>query len=395
MKRFAELLERLVYTPSRNGKLRLLVDYFAATPDPARGWAVAVLTDELQLALPVRRIFTDLLAERVDPHLFRLSRDYVGDTAETVALLWPEPEDQGAPPSVTDVVEGVRAAGRHGVAVLLEAWLDTLDANGRWALLKLLTGALRVGVSARLAKTALAQYGNERRAALTVAANGDANRDGDGTGAHDGDQDTADVGTEENAQGPTADAPPPVTASVAAPVTAPVTANDIEELWHGLEPPFEELFAWLDGEGDKPDISNAPVFRPLMLANPLEDKDFETLEFAEYLAEWKWDGIRVQIVGTGLEARIYSRTGDDISAAFPDIAGRFSADAVVDGELLIVKDGEVRPFNDLQQRLNRKTVSAKMMRELPAHVRLYDLLFEDGEDLRSLGFAARRERLET
>ena len=89
MKAFAALLDRLAYTPSRNDKLRLLADYFATTPDPDRGYALAALTDGLFFRLPVRRILIELLGPRVDPVLFDLSRDYIGDTAETIALIWP------------------------------------------------------------------------------------------------------------------------------------------------------------------------------------------------------------------------------------------------------------------------------------------------------------------
>jgi DNA ligase-1 len=131
-----------------------------------------------------------------------------------------------------------------------------------------------------------------------------------------------------------------------------------------------------------------------MLANPIEDRDLETIDPHAYLAEWKWDGIRVQIAARGGEVRIYSRTGDEISAAFPDIVDHCGFDAVLDGELLVAHDGEPAPFNDLQQRLNRKTVTARMLKDHPAHVRLYDLLIADGEDLRPLPLAERRARLE-
>ena len=91
MKRFADLLDRLSYSPSRNAKLRLMADYFRATPDPDRGWALATLTDGLPFSFPLRRTLTDLMASRMDPVLFHLSRDYVGDTAETIALVWDSP----------------------------------------------------------------------------------------------------------------------------------------------------------------------------------------------------------------------------------------------------------------------------------------------------------------
>ena len=132
-----------------------------------------------------------------------------------------------------------------------------------------------------------------------------------------------------------------------------------------------------------------------MLAHPIEEGDWADLSPPDIVAEWKWDGVRVQIAAGGGEVRIFSRSGDDISASFPEIVAAFqSYDAVLDGELLVVRDGVVAPFNDLQQRLNRKTVTAKMLRDYPAFVRLYDILIDDSEDVRPLPFAERRERLE-
>ena len=90
MKAFAELLDRLAYSPGRNTKLRLMRDYFRATPDPDRGWALTALTDGLPFSFPLRRTLSDMMARRMDPELFRMSRDYVGDTAETIALVWGE-----------------------------------------------------------------------------------------------------------------------------------------------------------------------------------------------------------------------------------------------------------------------------------------------------------------
>ncbi len=332
MKRFAELLDRLSYTPSRNSKLRLMAHYFATTPDPDRGWALAALTDGLFFRLPVRRILTHMLDGRVDPILYTMSRDYVGDTAETVALLWATSRADADPPRLGDIVETMLAAAPDEAPVLIAGWLDRLDATGRWALLKLLTGAPRVGVSARLAKTAVAQGFD------------------------------AEVG-------------------------------DIEELWHGLAPPYTALFAWLGG-GEKPTCAAGPMFRPLMLSHPIEDRHLGSIDFSEFVAEWKWDGIRVQVSACGGETRMFSRTGDDISKSFPDVTAGFSGEVTLDGELLVMRDGEVAPFNDLQQRLNRKSVTPKMRAQHPGHVRLYDLLTLEGEDLRPLPFVARRAQLE-
>lgn len=334
MQRFAELLDRLVYTPSRNAKLDLMEAYFRATPDPDRGYALAAMTDALSFRLPFRRLLADLLAPHVDPVLLRLSRDYVGDTAETVALLWPDRATDMPPPAVGEVVLGLTEAGRDGAELLIGRWLDTLDATGRWALLKLMTGALRVGVSARLAKTAVARLGG-------------------------------------------------------------IDVGEVEEVWHGLAPPYLPLFDWLEGCAARPAAGLAPVFRPLMLAHPLEEAEVAGLDPATLVAEWKWDGIRAQLSGNGWESRLYSRTGDDISAAFPDVIEAFGGfDGVVDGELLVVRDGAVAPFQDLQQRLNRKSVAMRQLREHPAHMRLYDVLFAGSVDVRPLPFTERRVRLE-
>jgi DNA ligase 1 len=333
MKAFAALLDRLVYTPGRNAKLRLITEYLRATPDPDRGWALAALTDGLPFSFPVRRTLADLMAPRMDPELYRLSRDYVGDTAETVALCWPEPDTISSPPQLADIVTQLELMDRQDLGLHLEAWLDQLDATGRWALLKFLTGALRVGVSARLAKTAVADLGQ-------------------------------------------------------------VEVDDIEGVWHGLAPPYEPLFAWMERRGPMPDVRGAPVFRPLMLAHPLEEADLAALDISSIAAEWKWDGIRVQIAAGRGEVRLYSRTGDDIGRSFPDLMGAFRFDAVLDGELLVVRAGDVAPFNDLQQRLNRKAVSPRLIKQYPAHVRLYDVLEIESEDLRALPWSERRARLE-
>ena len=136
-----------------------------------------------------------------------------------------------------------------------------------------------------------------------------------------------------------------------------------------------------------------------MLAHAIEDSDFDTLDPAAMMAEWKWDGIRVQAVG-GVRpdgtraARLYSRTGEDISRAFPDLAAALGFDGALDGELLVLREGRVQSFNVLQQRLNRQQVSPRMLVEFPAHIRAYDLLALDGEDLRPLPFRERRQRLE-
>jgi ATP-dependent DNA ligase len=332
--RFAALLDALLFTPSRLGKLRLMREYFSTEPDPDRGWALAALTGGLSFAEAKPAQIRALAAERVDPELLAWSYDFVGDLAETVSLIWLEPvEPPGPVPSLAEIVGQLSAASRAEVGRLLAPWLDALSATGRWALLKLVTGSLRIGVSARLAKTALAEWGE-------------------------------------------------------------VSVDRIEQVWHGLQPPYRPLFSWLEGHAPPPQAGVLANFCPLMLAQPLEDADLTGLDPRNYLAEWKWDGIRVQLVARGGQKRLYSRSGDEIGAAFPDIGAATPDEVTLDGELLVIRGGRVASFNDLQQRLNRKTPTAKMLAEYPAAVRLYDMLREGPEDLRGLPFADRRRRLE-
>lgn len=331
MERFAHLLDRLVYTPSRNGKIGLIADYLKTTPDPDRGWGLAALTGDLKLSAVKPALIRSLVMERVDPVLFDLSYDYVGDLAETCALLWPTHTPGNAPLSLSDTVVTLQRLSRAEAPAEMARLLDRLDSSGRYALIKLATGGLRVGISARLAKTGFAQ--------------------------------AFEVGLE-----------------------------TLEELWHGLTPPYPDLFEWAEGKAPLPEIGETAVFRPFMLATPLEDG--ETLSLAEFLAEWKWDGIRVQAVSAGGMRRLYSRTGDDISTAFPEIIENLTVEGALDGELLVRgDDGDPASFNALQQRLNRKTVDAKLLRQHPAFVRLYDILVDGSEDVRALPLMARRERL--
>ena len=331
MHRFAALLERLVFTPSRNAKLRHIEAYVAEAPDPCRGFAMAALAGDMDLRMATSSRIRGLVEERVDPVLFRLSYDYVGDLAETVALIWPEPAEAAEPPSLTEAVEALAGATRVTAGEVLAGLLDRLDASGRLALVKLATGGLRVGVSARLARTALARWSGR-------------------------------------------------------------PLERIEELWSAIDPPYEALFRWLEG-GEKPAVDLSLAFRPMMLANPVEERWAE-LDPAEYLAEWKWDGIRVQATAFGGARRLYTRTGEEIGSAFPDIVGTMDWEGSVDGELLVVVDGHVRPFAELQRRLGRKAPGARLMAEAPAHLRLYDILHDGAEDVRALPLAERRARLE-
>jgi DNA ligase 1 len=408
MNRFAELLDRLAYEPGRNNKLRMITAYFREVEDPDRGYALAALTGALSFKHAKPGLIRDLIADRTDPALFGLSYDYVGDLSETVALMWPKHvvnhdesfpghpspqpspargegaeqhagrlpqtkskaaatalsvpsplagEGQGGgyrmggvddglshlhnnppPPTLTEVVTTLRTLGKTELPRQLARWLDELDETGRWALLKLVTGAMRIGISARLAKTAAAALGDK-------------------------------------------------------------DPHEIELMWPGLSPPYLDLFAWLEGCGEKPVNRDPAPFRPVMLAHAIEDTDFANLDAADFIAEWKWDGIRVQAVSGRderghLQARLYSRSGEDITGSFPDLLPSLHLPGAIDGELLVLRYGRVQTFNVLQQRLNRKVVSPKLMKDYPIHLRAYDLLGDDENDLRELPFVERRAHLE-
>src|SRR6185436_12822698 len=134
MRGFATLLDRLAFTPGRNGKLTLVKDYLAGAPDPDRGWALAALTGALSFDAAKPAFIRKAVEARIDPHLFALSYDHVGDLAETVALIWPARPGANREPELSEVVDALKTATRSEVQRLLEGWLDALDADGRWAL---------------------------------------------------------------------------------------------------------------------------------------------------------------------------------------------------------------------------------------------------------------------
>jgi DNA ligase-1 len=333
MQAFAELLDSLSFQPARNSKLRLIETYLKQAPDPDRGWALAALTAELDFPSAKPALLRGLGEEKIGAELFHWSHDYVGDLAETLALVWERQADAATAPMLGEVVETLQRATKLQTPGILRRWLDCLDATGRWALLKLLTGELRVGVSARLAKQAAANIGDQ-----------------------------------------------------------PV--SEVEEVWHGLAPPYRPLFDWLLHGGPKPKSNQGGAFLPAMLANAIDRAELDALDPAHFRAEWKWDGIRVQVSSSDGIKRLYSRAGEEVSASFPDIIEAIDFEGVFDGELLVRREEAVAPFNDLQQRLNRKKVTPAMLKEHPAHIRLYDALWIEGEDLRALPFDERRARLE-
>lgn len=333
MKRFASFLESLLLTPSRNQKIAYMVQYFREAPDPDRGYALALLVGDLSFQNVKANNLKKIILEKMDETLFAMSYDYVGDLAETIALLWPDHSENNLP-SLSGLVQELASVQPAKLTGIIAEHLSSANTNERWAIAKLATGNLRIGVSARLAKMALAEFGGK-------------------------------------------------------------TLDDIEHVWHGLEAPYLDLFAWLEGRGPLPEIHKHRVFHPMMLSHPIdEEKDFAGMNPRDWQVEWKWDGIRVQL-GLGVEEKtMFSRTGDNIAHSFPDLIKTLSGSAVLDGELLVGDEFAAQSFNSLQQRLNRKTVSTKMQTDYPAFVRVYDMLFDGEEDIRALPLTERRQRLQ-
>ncbi len=332
---FAALIDRLVITRSRSEKIALMAAYLRAASDRDRGWALAALAGSLDLRHITSSAVKQLAATRVDAELLALSREFVGDTAETVALIWPDPpaEASGEPLMLHDVVDRLREATRSTFPRILAALLDRCGSSERFAILKLALGHFRIGISERLAKTAFAEaFG--------------------------------------------------------------VSIAEVEEYWHSSRAPHADLFAWAEGRAPPPDVSTAARFRPFMLASPLEDRLDDLSPFA---LEWKWDGIRVQLARAADEVRVFSRGGEEISAAFPEFDGLLPPFTAIDGELLIRDPDQpfaTASFGVLQRRLGRKDPGPSLLRSAPAFVRIYDVLEVDGDDVRPCPWVTRRDALD-
>lgn len=386
MDAFSHLLEQLYFTSGNKAKAQLIADYIANTPDPDRGWAIAAMAGTLRFDFFKRNTVKKLITEHTDPALFAMSYDYVGEVSETVAHLWPYSEPSDSLPTLTEVVQTFASVSKQKVSETLAHYLTIMTPAQRWALLKLGTRGLRIGVSARSIKQILADYGNK-------------------------------------------------------------DIKEIETLWHAVTPPYVDMLSYLEGKADKPDIENAVTFHPVMLSHPIDDSDINAFTKDTWQIENKYDGIRVQLVvkpnnavddktqkgsgsdGDESEKALFSRTGDDISHSFPDLLESVSGNMVLDGELLVIHNVEhsnglakdsvkkggsnvkaqsddkgafassatqpdVDTFNALQQRLNKKKPSKALQSSAPVGLIVYDALVLDGEDLTDKTLKARRNALE-
>ena len=338
MKRFAQLFTAIDETTATGEKVGALVAYFQSAPPADAAWAVHFLSGRRPKRLVgSRKLAAWASSEAGLPEwLFEESYQSVGDLAETITLILPE-TGASSDLSLSHWVEErlLRLRGEDDDVqreVMLRSWRE-LDRRERFVWNKLITGSFRVGASQRLVIRALAEL----------------------SGLDEG-----------------------------------VVAHRLMGAWEPTAEFFQRLIA--------PDTRDADVSRPypFFLAHPLEEEPVSLGDVAEWIAEWKWDGIRVQLIRRAGKTFLWSRGEELLAGRFPEVEelGALLPDGtVIDGELLPWTEGSPMPFSQLQRRIGRKNLGRKILEEVPAVLVAYDLLEEGERDLRSQPLVERRNRL--
>ena len=341
MKRFARLYDEIDRTTSTNAKVAAMADYWASAPPADAAWAVFFLTGRRLKRLVPSAAIRDwaLSATGLEPWLLEECYAVVGDGAETVSLvldqLLPVPSEPELP--LAEWVEGrllpLRNADAAAQQARVTAWLQPLDRLQRFILLKLITGELRVGVSQTLVVRALAQTSGLPAAVIAARLMGD---------------------------------------------------------WT----PSPSFFSSILSPGQTEDDRSRPY--PFYLASPLESDRSALGDPQNWLVEWKWDGIRAQLIKRADTIHLWSRGEELITHRFPEItaaATRLPDGSVLDGEILAFRNDAPLPFSALQQRIGRQKQVAQMVRAVPVVFMTYDLLEDEGTDIRVLPLDERRRRL--
>ena len=344
MREFARLYAALDATTSTNRKLDALQDYFRRAPAADAAWALYFLAGgKPRQAVPTRLLRANAVAfAGIDDWLFDECYHAVGDLAETIALILPPPRahaDIGLAQWLTERIAPLRGAEPEVVHAALDGFWDELVTAERFLLVKLIGGGFRVGVSRLLVTRAL---------------------------------------------GVVAELDSKLIAQRLMGWTAGSMMPQAEQFTRLLQPSSADEVAQRGGQ---------PY--PFFLAHPLQAEPATLGALADWQVEWKYDGIRAQLVCRDGRSWLWSRGEDLITDRFPEIAAiALPHGTVIDGELLIWKDAAPAAFAALQKRIGRKTVSARLQADLPAALVAYDLLEHAGTDLRSLPQAARRALLE-
>ncbi len=341
MKLFTELYTRLDQTNKTNEKVQALKDYFALAAAADAAWALYFLSGRKPRQIVPSKLIRQWAMEEagIPEWLFMESRDTVGDTAETIALLLPNNPVEDVTPLHVLVEERLlplRASGEETQRrEVLKAWRGMNYAQ-RLVYNKLISGAFRVGVSQLLVMRALSNLSN---------------------------------------------------------VATDIIAQRLMGEWE----PTPEFFQKVTN--DKLEEDEAPIARPFPfhLAYQMDFPPEELGTVAEWQAEWKWDGIRAQVIKRAGQVFIWSRGEDLMTERFPEIAAaaeKLPDGTVLDGEILPWSPEGVLPFTSLQRRIGRKNLSAKILAEIPVILQCYDILEHEGRDIRALELQKRRALLE-
>ncbi|MBL3547663.1 DNA ligase-1 [Chryseobacterium rhizosphaerae] len=338
MRHFADLINALETTNKTNAKIEAILDYLERSPDEDKLWFIALFTGKR----PKRNINTNYMKEWVLEitdlpfWLFQESYSSVGDLGETISLILPPPQekiDRTLSQWMNEIVHLKDKTEAEKKEFVLKSW-NGLDYTERLIFNKLIGGSFRIGVSDKTLINALTRFSGQESSVLM---------------------------------------------------------HSLMGKWKPDEVSFKEL---ISAENINPDNSKP---YPFCLAYPLEKEPHQLGDPHEWLVEYKWDGIRGQIIRRNDEVFIWSRGEELVTEQFPEITDTVKAmkgNFVLDGEILAVKDGKVLNFNELQKRLNRKTLTKKMVSEIPIEVFVYDLLELENNDLREKPISSRRAMLE-
>jgi DNA ligase-1 len=337
---FARLYADLDSTTKTNDKVAALVRYFRQATHADAAWAIAFLSGRRPKRLVNATLLRQWATEQsgLPEWLFAECYDQVGDLAETIALLLPaatESDDRMLAQWVESRLLPLQSQDDETrKATILDAW-RRLDAGPRFVWNKLITGAFRVGVSQLLVVRALADVSHVSAATISHRLMGD---------------------------------------------------------WSASADFYERLIA--------PDDAGTDPSRPypFFLAHPIDSPVADLGPVGDWQAEWKWDGIRAQLIRRQGQSFVWTRGEELVTDRYPELtamADRLPDGTVLDGELLPWADGRVRPFAELQKRIGRKTVTKKLLAEIPVVLLAYDLLEHDGTDLRESPLRERRNHLET
>ena len=345
MKHFTDLFLALDQTTKTTVKIQSLVDFFTVASDTDKVWAIALFSHRR----PRRTVTTSLLrvwaAEKAGIPLWLFEETYhvVGDLAETIAKVLPTKSAASTNKDLSEWIQYImhlkdkdEEEKKHQIT---SAW-ETLTADERFLFNKLITGGFRVGVSQKLVTKALAKY---------LAADSNA------------------ASREENQ-----------------------IAHRLMGNWDPVTMSFEELIL---NENPNDDLSRP---YPFYLAYALEGLPEELGEPEDWAAEWKWDGIRGQLIRREGKLFLWSRGEELVTDKYPELGALADAvcpDFVIDGEILAYQEGTPLAFQALQKRIGRKTVSKKLMAEVPVIIMAYDLLEINGVDIREQHYEMRRDQL--